>query len=105
MLHVGVRLARGTRYRGRMIYSLTNALGRALRRVPSTGPVSLFRLGSLVFRVVEGRVTAIAVGSSALAVNRPATRSTAARTDRAQRRSTTGISTTLISDPSSAERS
>lgn len=48
--------------------ALRHEYGNRLQQLSTTGPVSLYRLGRLVFRVVGDRVGAIAVGSGALAV-------------------------------------
>jgi hypothetical protein len=48
--------------------ALRHEYGDRLRQLPTTGPVSLYRLGRLVFRVAGDRVGAIAVGDGPLAV-------------------------------------
>jgi hypothetical protein len=46
---------------------LVATYGTRLRRIPRPGPVSLYRLGNLVFRVADGRVGAVALGTGGLA--------------------------------------
>jgi hypothetical protein len=49
--------------------ALTSAYGGRLSRLPTTGPIALYRLGNLVFRVDRryGRVEAVTLGRGALA--------------------------------------
>jgi hypothetical protein len=47
--------------------ALKSAYGGRLRKLPTSGPVSLYRLGRLVFRVADGRVGAVVLGTGALA--------------------------------------
>lgn len=49
------------------VAALRATYGDRLRRLPASGPVSLYRLGSVVFRVAGDRVGAIAVGTGTLA--------------------------------------